>query len=184
MELEFVAKDGILSPDEFKDVQKTAASNARQKFQDLKCDSSLEPYAIAILDKHIENVEKWLQFVDVMRERANHWLEMSASNAAREYASALDSSNFMDLFEMEKAESLARSRALTAVQGSHLQLSTEAIEKIRQDLTAQLDVIHGKAVQQLKKDIESQWQEVELAIHGVVHLYKTSMKTTISSASK
>ena len=182
MELDSKVKDVILSPEEFKDVQNQAASNARQKFQDLKCDPSLEPFGTYMLDKHIENVEKWLQTNDMNRERAEHALQMSANNAAREYTRALDSYNFKELAEMEEAESGARSRALTALEGFHLKLSRDTVDKVQHELTTQLDVIRGKAVQHLKKEIESDKWEVQVVIENAIRRYKDSIETLVSSA--
>lgn len=81
---------------------------------------------------------------------------MSANNTAREYVSALDSSNFMELTEMEEVESQSRSKPLTDQEHSHLKQPKDTVDKIQYELTAQLDVIHGKVVQQLNKEIEIQ----------------------------
>ena len=177
-ELESKVDDHILYEEAFNDIHRNAVSNLRQKFQDLQIHPCLEPQGLAMLDGPIKNVDRWLDRVKMNREMAEQSFLTVKDTSAMEYWNALNSPNFTDLKELEQAEAKARSRALRALDDFPRKLDRAMFEKVKNDLTAQLDGMYEKTGGQLKKNLslEGDQAKVQVAIEDAVRQYRNSME--------
>ena len=169
----------VTSPEEFQGIHSRSVSNARQKFLDLKCSSSLEPHGRHTIEKHIQNNEKWLQDINTNREKVEQSFHTTADNAAKKYENALDPFNFMKMQEMEAAEPLARTEALYALESFPYKLERGLFQQVTTSLVARLDVLHARVAERLKKNVEINRRQIDIAVQKALLQKENSMEEPI-----
>ena len=174
-----------LSPDEFMEIHSQVASNAVENFQRLRCHPALETDAIALLDGTVRNIDTWLGRVKMNKEAAEQAFSTLADATAIEYWNALNSSDFKDLKELERAEAQARSKAFKSLESFPRRLDRNMFHRVKDDLTVQLDGTYENVQVQLWNNLslEGDQAKVQAAVEDAVRQYRKSMEVHASSAS-